>query len=311
MARIANEHMARRVANELIDSLGIASYPVEPIVIAEQLGFPVDEVPGFPPHCYGALSIVDGRFRILVSDACPTEGHRRFTVSHEVGHAAIEGHTDTVGWIDQGGRKVALSEGHYRSWKDPVEVEADHFASELLLPDRWARPLVDSLPAGLDAVRELAERFGASLPCAAIRYARLSTAPVIIVLANGPSVEWVAANPHVQQAEFFRYNAVRTISIPRGSAARRLADAPAAVAASARDSSTDFLRDWFPRAPKDTAVHVDALGLGSYGRVLSVLVCRDLPDLDELYVQEQLGDDDREGDGDWRSQMRREAGYGE
>lgn len=311
MTRVANEHMARRVANELLTGIGIQAYPVDPVSIAEHLGFPVDEVPGFPPQCYGALSIIDGKFRILVSDRCPSPGHRRFTISHEVGHAAIEGHTDAMRWIDQAGTQVALSEGHYRSRKDPVEVEADHFASELLLPEHWVRPLVDGLPVGLESIRYLADRFGASLPCAAVRYAQLSAAPVAVVLARGDSIEWVSASREVQAADFFRYNATRTATVPRGSATRRLTSAPEAVLACEQDSSTDLLRDWFPRAPRDVMVEVDALGLGSYGRVLTLLICSDLPDADEVYLHEQRGDEHDVREQDWRSAMRREAGYGE
>lgn len=311
MARVANEIMARRVANETLTTLGIASYPVDPVAIAEQLGFSVEDTPGFPAHCFGALSFVDGTFRILVSTACPTAGHRRFTVSHEVGHAAIDGHLDAMGWMEQEGARTALSEGHYRSRKDPVEVEADHFASELLMPECWARSVVDALPVGLDAIRTLADRFEASLSCAAVRYAQLSAAPVVVVLARGHTIEWVSASREVQQAEFFRYNATRTATLPSGSATRRLADVPEAVHAGEQDSSVDFLQDWFPRAPRGLRVEVDALGLGVYGRVLSLLVCNDLPEEDELYLQEQLGDDHGEESRDWRSQMRREAGYGD
>jgi hypothetical protein len=303
--------MARRVANEVLTNLGIHSYPVDPDAIAVRLGLSVDETPGFPAHCFGALSLVDGKFRILVSDACPTVGHRRFTVSHEVGHAAIDGHFDAMQWVALGSGKTAFSEGHYRSIKDPVEVEADHFASELLLPERWARPVVDTLPIGMDAIRTLADRFHASLSCAAVRYAQLSAAPVVVVLTRGDSVEWVAASREVRDADFFRYNATRTARVPPGSATHRLANSPAAARAGEQNSSTDYLRDWFPRAPSRLTVEVDALGLGTYGRVLSLLICHDLPEPDELYLQEKFGADHEEYESDWRSEMRRQAGYGD
>lgn len=310
MTRAPNELMARRMANELLATLDIQTYPVDPITIAERSGVQVEDISGFPPHCFGALTIIDGRFRILVSTACPTPRHRRFTVCHEIGHASIDGHVDAIQWVDQGGTRTAFSEGHFRSRKDPVEVEADHFASELLMPGRWARPVVDMLPVGLDAIRTLSDRFEASLSSAAVRYAQLAAAPVAVVLARGDSIEWVCASPEVQQADFFRYNAIRTATIPQGSATRRLATTPDAVLAGEQDSSTDLLCEWFPRAPKDLEVVVDALGLGAYGRVLSLLFCPDLPEPDEIYLQEQLGEDRHEDRADWRSQMRREAGYG-
>jgi Zn-dependent peptidase ImmA (M78 family) len=306
--RQANEIMARRIANEVLDHLEVDVYPVDLEGIAMQLRCPVQEASGFPPHCYGALALSEGEFKILVSSACPTLGLRRFTIGHELGHASIDGHTDALNWSDQAGARVALSEGHYRSMRDPVEVEADHFASELLMPHRWARPLIDSLPVGMSAIREVANKFEASLSAAAVRYVSVSAAPVVVVLSRGETIEWVAASREVTQADFFKYNALRTAIVPRGSATRHLAEHPDAVLRCSEASSTGLLCEWFPRAPSVVTVDVDAVGLGSYGRVLTLLICSEMPDPDELYLMEKSEVTEAEK-GDWRDALRREAGY--
>jgi hypothetical protein len=154
-------------------------------------------------------------------------------------------------------------------------------------------------------------RSQASLSCAAVRYAQLTGAPVIVVLSRGDEVEWVVGSQEVREADFYRYNATKTARLPPRSATRRLADTSAAVHAGEEKSSTDYLSDWFPRAPDRLSVEVDALGLGTYGRVLSLLVCQGLPDPDELYLQEQLGEDGQDDESDWRSEMRRQSGYGD
>lgn len=308
MGRPANEIMARRVANEVLDQLRVNAYPVDLEGIAAELRCPVQDTPGFPPHCYGALALVQGGFHILVSTTCPTPGLRRFTIGHEIGHASIDGHTDALNWADQGGAQVALSEGHYRSRKDPTEIEADHFASELLMPLRWARPLIDKLPVGMDAIRTVADAFQASLSAAAVRYAALSAAPVVAVLTRGSSIEWISASRPVAEAGFFKFNALRTAAVPLVSPTRWLADRPDAVRACSPASGTGYLCEWFRRAPAHVTVDIDAVGLGSYGRVLTLLVCSDLPDPDELYLMESADDEDGET-GDWRDAMRREAGY--
>jgi Zn-dependent peptidase ImmA (M78 family) len=308
MVRQANEIMARRIANEVLDDLGVNVYPVDLEAIAMQLRCPVQDASGFPPHCYGALALLEGEFKILVSTACPTPGLRRFTIGHEIGHASIDGHTDALNWGDQAGARVALSEGHYRSMRDPIEVEADHFASELLMPQRWVRPLIDSLPVGMNAIHEVADRFEASLSAAAVRYATVSAAPVVVVLSRGETIEWVAASREVTQADFFRFNAVRTAIVPRGSATRRLAEHPDAVLQCSEASSTGLLCEWFPRAPSVVTVDVDAVGLGSYGRVLTLVMCSEMPDPDELYLMEESEGTEADG-GDWRDALRREAGY--
>lgn len=307
----ANELMARRIANEVLDALGIMEYPVDPEVIASRLGIEVVDAPGFPPHCYGGLVLSDGRYRIVVSTDCPSPGLRRFTIAHEVGHASIDEHTMAgLKWAEQGGAQIALSEGHFRSRRDPVEVEADHFASELLMPRRWAQQLVDTLPPGMHAIRELARRFDTSLVSAAVRYAALSTMPVLVILSKDREIEWISRSQRVDEASFIRFHAASDAWAPPGSVTRRLADNPDAVRASMHTSSAGYLAEWFPRAPQHLMVEVDAIGLGSYGRVLSLLICPNFPDPDDLYAGEEEEGRDVE-DLDWRSAMRREAGYGD
>jgi hypothetical protein len=300
--------MARRTANQLLDSLGVTEYPVDPEAIATRLRIEVVDTPGFPPHCYGGLVLSDGQFRIVVSTACPTPELRRFTIAHEVGHASIDEHTQGLEWVDQAGQQVALSEGHFRGTKNPIEIEADHFASELLMPQRWAQHPVDTLPPGIEAIREIARRFNTSLASTAVRYATLSAAPILVVLSKDRTIEWISRSPSVAETAFIRFQPAKDAWAPPGSATRVVADDPEAVSASKQASSAGYLFEWFPRAPKHLTVEVEAIGLGSYGRVLSLLMCPNLPDPDELYLEEE-GEDAE--DRDWRSALRREAGYGD
>jgi hypothetical protein len=250
----------------------------------------------FPVDCYGAFSLAEGEFRILVSDACPSRGLRRFTIGHELGHASIEGHLDRL--IRTG--DFALSVGHFRGSKDPVEVEADHFASELLLPTRWAKPLVEAATPGLAAIRDLGQRFDASLPCAAVRFTSLSPEPAIVVLSNGLTIEWVSRSAHFEGIPWLRLRGVKGEWAPPGCATRHLADRRQDIFGGAERTGMAYLCEWFPGAPKDLMVDEEALGLGAYGRVLTVLYCPDLPDSDELYEEERADDAPR----DWRDRLR-------
>lgn len=309
MIQRANEVRARKAATRVLDDLAIDSHPVDPFLVAERIGIPVDEVSGFPSQCYGALTIVDGRFRIMVSTNCPTDGFRRFTVSHEIGHAAIEGHVDLMEWVDQGDKKIALSEAHYTSMKRPIEAEADHFASELLMPRRWAQRFVDSLSPGIDAIETIANMFGTSLSSAGVRFAQLSSAPLMVMLSRDGAIEWIAASREIQQANFYRRTSRRGVVVPRGSATHRLSADHASVLEGTRADSGGNLREWFSHAPAGVSVEVEALGLGTYGRVLSLVLCENLPDADELYLDEINELDINEGGRDWRSELRRQAGY--
>lgn len=59
--------------------------------------------------------------------------------------------------------------------------------------------------------------------------------------------------------------------------------------------------EWFDGAPAGVEVCEDALGLGAYGRVLTVLHLPDVPDPEELDEGAASGE---EGSGDWRDALR-------
>jgi hypothetical protein len=69
------------------------------------------------------------------------------------------------------------------------------------------------------------------------------------------------------------------------------------------DSDCGLLCEWFEDAPPVYAVGEEAVGLGYFGRVLTVLTCPDLPTPDELYADadEEMGET---GTGDWRDGLR-------
>jgi len=74
-------------------------------------------------------------FCIFYSDVFPSDGFRRFTVAHELGHYFLDGHPSTFLQKEMSGinRIVDLtSDDHY-------EREADSFAAALLMPQPSSR----------------------------------------------------------------------------------------------------------------------------------------------------------------------------
>ena len=65
-------------------------------------------------------------------------------------------------------------------------------------------------------------------------------------------------------------------------------------------SAASLLCEWFEGAPDDLEVEEDAVGLGSFGRVLTILVAPELPHPDELQEKADRSDHDR----DWRDGLR-------
>ena len=66
--------------------------------------------------------------------------------------------------IENGGRSSASD--------DPYELEADHFAAALLMPDSLFRAAISTAGTGLAAVEALSNLCVTSLTATAIRYAR-------------------------------------------------------------------------------------------------------------------------------------------
>ena len=290
------ENLARRTANDLLDELSITAAPVDPewIVHEKQLLF---EEQDFPPTVYGALFRAGERFGVIVSRACPGEGHRRFTIAHELGHYHMPDHVDRL--FSAGMTQVLSLGGHFRSAKDPIEVEADYFANELLMPDRFVRPVLRNLGGGLAAIQALAEQFRTSLCAAAIRYVAVADEPVVVIVSKDGVIEW-AARPPVVWAHDWARKPLNKEWAPRRSATRRLGLAPDRVRRGETDDASTLLCEWFDGAPGRVEAAEEAMGLGAYGRVLTVLQIYDLPDPDKL--EERDGEDD--GPRDWRDALR-------
>jgi IrrE N-terminal-like domain len=291
----ARELLARQTASALLTELGITTYPVDPEAIVHSKELLFEERADFPPTIFGALFRSGNQFGIAVSSACPTRGHRRFTICHELGHYHLPDHVERL--LPEGRDLAPSLGGHFRSRKDPLETEADIFANELLMPERFLRPLIVRVGSGVSAIRHIAETFDASLSAAAIRFAAITDAPLAVLLSHDSVIEWTAMSPALWAHGWAR-RTLRGESVPRGSGTRRLARAASRVQRAETDGSTGFLCEWFDDAPKDIEVTEDAIGLGPYGRVLTVL---EAPDLEDRDPDDDQGDDD---DGDWRGGMR-------
>lgn len=143
---------ARRRAQEVLKMVGAAEPPVDVDLVARTLGFDVLRF-GFE-EATSAVTFIEGdeiRTIGVNSDHAPTR--QRFSVAHELGHY-LNGHESyDCSAIHVEDRPV---------WLDPQnrqETEANEFAAELLMPERWLRR--DVAVHGLDAPA-LARRYQVS-----------------------------------------------------------------------------------------------------------------------------------------------------
>lgn len=292
------EQTIRKCANDVLDEISLSREPVDPVQIAGEKGLRLETRGGFPPGVYGALYFDGSQFGIVVSDGCHGPGHRNFTIGHELGHFHVDGHAEHM---FNGATGQVLSEGgHFRNRKDKHEREADWFASELLMPERWAGPFARELPACVGTVEALADRFSVSLSCAAIRFAELTDDAVAVVVSRERQVEWVAFSGRLQEHSWTR-RAWKREFVPRGTGTARLSASPQRVRHGEREESSSLLCEWFEGAPSAVFADEEALGLGDYGRVITLISVGALPTADEVEEerQEQIW---RERD--WRDSIR-------
>ena len=163
----ADREGARADARALIVECGIVATPVPVERIARRLGIKVKYAP-LDGDLSGMAYIADG-VSIIGVNALHPSSRQRFTLAHELGH--IRRHADL---LREG---VHLDHGTLRrDWlsshgTDPREIEANAFASELLMPEPLMLAALDGRSIDLeddDAIDVLARRFRVS--SSAMRY---------------------------------------------------------------------------------------------------------------------------------------------
>src|SRR3954447_6859703 len=147
-------------AREARAALGLdASAPLDCLltVVEDRVGVPVI-VRAMPENVAGCLWHSGGRRLIHVNGTHPL-ARQRFTLAHEIGHLRC-GHDGALA-VDELG---TITGGTV----DPGERQANAFAAEFLVPKGALQRLVTAEPT-LDALVELAARFGVSTPVALFR----------------------------------------------------------------------------------------------------------------------------------------------
>lgn len=260
-------------AEELLRDADISGLPVNPIHVAEHLDIKVTaKAPSFK-GASGWLIRHGDNFGIVYATHIDSVGFQHFSIGHEIGHYMLDGHPE---YVFRTGNEHASHAGFGAA--DNIEREADYFAACLLMPKHLCRPLVNRNEDGMPAVTALAERCETSLTAAALRYAAIGKLPIGVVQCFKGKVEFCAAYPlreHVRWAQPLMRNA----AVPPNSATSRLSNDPDGILACAEDSDSGEATDWFPGADRNAALIEEAIGLGRFGRTLTILTLD--PDSDD------------------------------
>lgn len=277
-------------AERLLRELGIDTLPIDPFAVARRLDIDLRPLPTSVGGASGMLLHVNGAFGIAYPTHIDNEGFKRFSVAHEIGHYRLPGHVDAV--LDARGRHV--SRAGFRS-TDRHEMEADHFASALLMPAKLFAAAAARAGDGLQAIEALQTECGTSLESTAIRYAQTSRDPVAVVRSANGTIDYAFMSGPLKEFSGLDWIRKRT-PLPSDSVTADFNGNPENVARGRRAEGEGCLQDWFNGTHRQE-IREEVVGLGSYGKTLTVLTGMEHPD--------EVADEDAELEESWAVKFRR------
>ena len=238
---------------------------VDPEWIAKSKGITIsyghyrDSFDGLLEHCSDRFHIYCNLDRLTRKENPRT----KFTLAHELGHFFIVEHSLAL--------RSGRSPGHgsfteYES-KNPVEQEADHFASSLLMPKERFLRLASKEPAGIPGIITLARHFGTSLTSTAIRYASLEVKPCFVVKWSADGFNWKWLSTRTRLANYRKTIEELSNIVPGSATARALAGENIPETGFFQTGTTASA--WFPfvsqGARRNIILIEQAIALGRFG----------------------------------------------
>lgn len=287
--------MAKQKGEVFLRDEGISTLPVDPFAIAASRDIEVKPKPDADQGVSGMLLRHGDEFGILYATHVKSEGFRRFSVAHELAHYFLEGHIDHI--LPEDGAHTSYA-GFVSA--DPYELEADHFAAGLLMPEGMFRRAVGRYKAGLAAVEALADLCNTSLTATAIRYAELTDDAVAIAVSTGPVIDFCFMSDTIKSLPQVMWLKKGTM-LPRGTVTEQFNAFSSRVTSGERAEGNSDIMDWFGGIRSVLALE-QVVGLGSYGKTLTVLTC---PSIQCETYDEGEGDEDEDLADSWTPRFRR------
>jgi hypothetical protein len=288
MDRASLARRAAATATQVLRDHSITSLPVDPVALAEKVGITVQAKDA--EGCSGMLIKQGDNFGILYSTHIDSKGFQNFSVAHELGHYFLEGHPEAL--LRTG---VHKSQANFVS-DDPYEVEADFFASNLLMPERLFTDAAARAGKGLPAIEGLSRLCGTSLTATANRYAGCTGEVVAVVFSIGRRVKWAIMSPAL--LEIAGSNRIdRDDLVPPKGPTDWFNEDQGRVRAAGRHEGTSDLQDWIG-GRHSVELAEEIAGLGGYGRTMTVLSANGVVDVEELEEEADVIES-------WRPRFRR------
>src|ERR1700722_1037302 len=275
--------MAEGTASLVLREMKIEGLRVDPEEIATRKGILVKPKPDTADGVSGMLVKAGDQFGILYATHIPSKGFQKFCIGHELGHYCIDGHCAAL--LTKGAH---YSKAGFVS-ADPFEQEADYFAAALLMPEGPFRKEMNRHEPGLACIEQLRKACETSLTATAIRYACLTRDGVAVLLSSGASVEWCFMSEGLKKAKGLSWVRKGT-PVPAGTVTATFNALPDNVRMAKRDTGDGRLNDWMD-GDRVRLITEEVIGLGQYGRTLTVLTCKALSAEPDAETDDENEDD--------------------
>lgn len=184
-------------------------------------------------------------------------GRKRFAVAHEIGHWRLHEKESQV--------VACTSEDMLANYKGSgLEIEANVFASELLMPEALFKLAMKGRTPTADTINGLAGEFGTSRTATAVRFVELSDEYCVMVMAEAGRVKWWRASKELDES--FWIQAGATVS------SRTLAGKYFAEKLDTDEVQEVSMSEWAERYPDFAEDAIEAaIPLGQTGAVLTLI----------------------------------------
>ena len=269
------EELAIGNAEALLKENSISTLPIDPTYIAKKiLDVEVQANPSKEKGVSGMLLRDGNSFGIVYATYIDNPGFQRFSVAHEIGHLVLPGHPDQFST----GPIAHQSHAGFKGYSD-YETEADFFASGLLMPSHLVESILRKHQEGFQSIQAIKEACVTSLTASAIRYTKLTNSIAAIVVSKGNQINYCFMSDQLKELDGLQWISKNT-PLPEDSLSKEFNSYPENVHSAERADSTSHIQDWFG-GDYDFELIEEVVGLGRYGKTLTVLHTEEDPDDDE------------------------------
>ena len=174
-----NKHLIEEKANDVRSILFHSHIPINLTNLCDTLNIAISR---YPIHSEAYLICESGKTEIILRPGMSIE-RERFSIAHELGHFFLPGHNELMFGCSE-------SDMGYNE-KKPFEMEANIFASELLVPTNSIKTAIKG-EIDFNLISEQANRYMVSLQTMALKMTFLTDECLAIVWVQDGVIRWAA-----------------------------------------------------------------------------------------------------------------------